>query len=161
MVIVANDDERSDAQFYLGLSSQNMKQKNEAVSAYQHVLTKNPEHHSALFNLLLLCTDHSDTPLLQQIEPYILNFSGDAEQEEELSEAWISAQKRCEDKNVAKRHIITRYLSSFPPLLEDIVRPEDISLRSAVALMALYRCTHAEPHDTDLNSLDESSLSLD
>ncbi|WP_318387979.1 tetratricopeptide repeat protein [Enterobacter sp.] len=160
MVIVAKDDERSDAQFYLGLSSQNMKQKNEAVSAYQHVLTKNPEHYSALFNVLLLCTDHSDTPLLQQIEPYILNFSGDAEQEEELSEAWISAQKRCEDKNAAKTHIITRYLSTFPPLLEDIVRPEDISLRSAVALMALYRCTHAEPHDTDLYSLDESSLSF-
>ncbi|ENZ7192895.1 hypothetical protein ACG755_000071 [Klebsiella variicola] len=160
MNIISDDDERTSVQFYLGWSSQEMNYKSRAISAYQDVLLAEPGHYSAIFNMLLLCTTQADRPLLEQLEQHVIQFIGNTDKKQKLGDGLANAQKRCEDKNTAKKKIIAGYLSEFPPLVEHSVKPEDISLRVAVALLALYRCANAEPDDIELISLDESSLSF-
>ncbi|EOC1473224.1 hypothetical protein ACMSWW_001474 [Cronobacter turicensis] len=160
MDIISDGDERASVQFYLGWSSQEMNYKPKAISAYKNVLLTEPEHYSAIFNILLLCTTQADHALLNQLEQHVIKFSGNDDKKQKLTDGLASARKRCEDKNAAKKQIIAGYLSEFPSLVEHSVEPEDISLRVAVALLALYRCANAEPDDIELTSLDESSLSF-
>ncbi|HBM2894698.1 hypothetical protein [Klebsiella michiganensis] len=160
MAVISDGDERVSVQFYLGWSSQEMNYKAKAISAYRNVLLAEPEHYSAIFNMLLLCTTQADRSLLDQLEQHVTLFSGNEDKKQKLTDELESARKRCEDKNTAKKQIIAGYLSEFPPLMEHSIKPEDISLRVAVALLALYRCTNAEPDDIELSSLDESSLSF-
>ncbi|EIO7468159.1 hypothetical protein ABL602_000259 [Salmonella enterica subsp. enterica] len=160
MVAISDGDERTSVQFYLGWSSQEMKYKSKAISAYQNVLLTEPGHYSAIFNMLLLCTTQNDRPLLDQLEQHVIHFSGNADKKQKLIDGLANAQKRCEDKNAAKKQTIAVYMSKYPPIVEHIVKLEDITLRTAVALLALYRCANAEPDDIELTSLDESSLSF-
>ncbi|EBA7038416.1 hypothetical protein CSN78_002454 [Salmonella enterica subsp. diarizonae] len=160
MTVISAGDERVHVQFYLGWSSQEMGYKPKAISAYKKVLLAEPEHYSAIFNMLLLCTTQFDGPLLEKLEQHVIQFSGNEDKKQKLTDGLARARKRCEDKNAAKKQIIAEYLSEFPPLLEHSIKPEDISLRVAVALLALYRCANAEPDDIELTSLDESSLSF-
>lgn len=161
MVTVSDGDERSSVQFCLGWSSQLMNDKSRATSSYLKVLIAEPDNYSAIFNMLLLCTTQADRPLLEKLEQHVIQFgSHDADKKQELTGALAKAQKRCEDINAVKKQIIANYLSKYPPLMEHKVKPEDISLRTAVALLALFRCANAEPDDIELPSLDESSSSF-
>ena len=160
MNFISVDDERANVQFYLGWSSQEMNYKPKAISAYKNVLFAEPEHYSAIFNMLLLCTTVADRALLEELGQYVIQFSGNEDKKQKLTDELVRARKRCEDKNAAKKQIIAGYLTEFPELVEHSVKPEDISLRVAVALLALYRCANAEPDDIELTSLDESSLSF-
>lgn len=160
MNFISVDDERANVQFYLGWSSQEMNYKPKAISAYKNVLFAEPEHYSAIFNMLLLCATVADRALLEELEQYVIQFSGNEDKKQKLTDELVRARKRCEDKNAAKKQIIAGYLTEFPELVEHSVKPEDISLRVAVALLALYRCANAEPDDIELTSLDESSLSF-
>lgn len=160
MSVISDGDERASVQFYLGWASQEMNYKPKAILAYQSVLLAEPEHYYAIFNMLLLCTTQADRPLLNKLEHHVIQFRGNEDKKQKLTDALASARKKCEDKNEAKKQIIAGYLSEFPPLVEHSIKPENISLRVAVALLALYRSANAEPDDIELISLDESSLSF-
>ncbi|MDT3569904.1 hypothetical protein [Cronobacter sakazakii] len=160
MNFISVGDERANVQFYLGWSSQEMNYKPKAISAYKNVLFAEPVYYSAIFNMLLLCTTLADRALLKELEQYVIQFSGNEDKKQKLTDELARARKRCEDKNAAKKQIIAGYLTEFPELVEHSVKPEDISLRVAVALLALYRCANAEPDDIELTSLDEGSLSF-
>ncbi|HFI5701833.1 TPA: hypothetical protein ACN7M6_004760 [Klebsiella michiganensis] len=76
MAVISDGDERVSVQFYLGWSSQEMNYKAKAISAYRNVLLAEPEHYSAIFNMLLLCTTQADRSLLDQLEQHVTLFSG-------------------------------------------------------------------------------------
>lgn len=156
MAIVSDGDERSDTQFYLGLAAQWTKRKVEAISAYKKVLAINPTYYSAIFNSLLLCTSHTDAPLLELLEKHISNFSDShSDKEQQLIDELRLAQQRCEDKEAIKRRVIVKKLQDYPSLVSNTIEPADISLRAAVALLALFRCANAEPGATELPPIDE------
>lgn len=156
MGLVANEDTRSSVLFYIGLSSHAMKYHSKAKTAYQKAIELNPNHYSAIFNLLLLCTTQEEMSLVEQIKLVVLKFeSNDESERKKLEEALQRALRRCENKNDAKRRIVIAELGKLPPLLEHSVSPSKISLRAAVALLALFRCANAEPGDTELPTLDE------
>ncbi|WCM24149.1 hypothetical protein NDK50_25290 [Paraburkholderia bryophila] len=148
MQTVAEGDNRPDVQFYLGLATSWTNRDVEARSAYTRVLEKQPKNHPAIFNALLLCKTHTDKPFLDLLETLVEQYP-DEEQEEkqELSAALANARQRCVDKDALKREVIREELSKYPKLEENEVSPEDISLRAAVAILALFRCSKAEPGD--------------
>uniref|UniRef100_UPI0021C16BF4 hypothetical protein n=1 Tax=Burkholderia multivorans TaxID=87883 RepID=UPI0021C16BF4 len=161
MTIIADGDERPEVQFYLGLAAQRTKHQAAARSAYQRVLAQQPNHHSAIYNFLLLCTSTQDTPLLEQIEPLVSQYPEDEpEEKQELVDALAKARQRCEDKEAAKWRSIRLALEAYPALREHGVGPADISLRAAVALLALLRCANAEPGDIELPPFDGSDISF-
>ncbi|EKR5636350.1 hypothetical protein P8M98_002994 [Escherichia coli] len=156
MAIVSDGDERSDTQFYLGLAAQWTKRKVEAISAYKNVLAINPTYYSAIFNSLLLCTSHTDAPLLELLELHISSFSdSNSDKEQQLIDELRLAQRRCEDREAIKRQIIVKKLQDYPSLVSNTIEPVDISLCAAVALLALFRCANAEPGATELPPIDE------
>ncbi len=158
MAGISDGDERSNVQFYLGLASQWTKRKAEAISAYKKVIALNPTHYSAIFNTLLLCTSHSDSPLLKQLEQHISSFDGiDVDKKQRLMDELSLAQQRCENKEAIKRRIILQELQDYPTLVNKIIEPADVSLRAAVALLALFRCANAEPGAVELPPIDEYS----
>ncbi|NIF23814.1 hypothetical protein [Candidatus Pantoea multigeneris] len=156
--MVGVGDKRQEIQFYLALSLQNINKKVSAISTYWKILHDDPTHYPTLINMLSLCTKQADTPLLQALELYIFTFNGDTQKEKGLRDALESAQSRCKDKIAAEALIIANYLSRFPAPLEGNIALDDISLLTAVALLALYRCADAEPDDSFLISVDESRL---
>jgi hypothetical protein len=145
---VAEGDERADVQFYRGLAASWTNRDVEARAAYAQVIKKQPNHHSAIFNSLLLCKTHNDTPFLDQLETFVAQYPEEKQEEkQELSVALTNARQRCEDKEAMKRELIRMELSKYPKLVENQVEPKDISLPAAVALLALFRCAKAEPGD--------------
>ncbi|MGC2968120.1 hypothetical protein [Paraburkholderia aspalathi] len=159
MEVVSPGDDRPEVQFYLGLSAQWMKQGATARAAYQRTLAKAPAHYSAIFNALLLCKAVVDTPFLEEIAGFVAQFpENESEQKQKLADALIKAQKRCEDVADARRRMIREELSRFPPLVSGRVEPTDISLRAAVALLALFRCANAEPGDDELPPFEGSTV---
>ncbi|WP_448665889.1 hypothetical protein [Serratia plymuthica] len=156
MGLVAHDDNRSSVQFYLGLSSHVMKYHTKAKTSYQNAINLTPNHYSAIFNILLLCTSQADMPLVEKVKSTVLNYQSDSESErKELEDALHRALKRCEDKEGAKRRTIIAELNKLPVLVEYPVDVSDITLRAAVALLALFRCSNAEPGDTELPMLSQ------
>ncbi len=161
MEIVSAEDDRPEVQFYLGLSAQWMKQGTTARVAYQRTLAKSPAHYSAIFNALLLCESVVDATFLKEIAGFVVQFpEKESEQKQKLADALIKAQKRCEDVADARQRMIREELSNFPALVRGPVEPEDISLRAAVALLALFRCANAEPGDSDLPPFESSAVSF-
>lgn len=159
MKVISQGDDRPEVQFYLGLSAQWMKQDAAARAAYQRTLANAPAHYSAIFNALLLCKAVADAPFLEKITVFVTQFPEDeAEQKQELANALIKAQKRCEDVADAKRRMIREELSRFPLLVSGRVEPAGISLRAAVALLALFRCANAEPGDDELPPFEGSTV---
>jgi hypothetical protein len=151
MDTVSDGNDRPDVQFYLGLAAQRTNREAGARAAYQRVLAQQPIHHSAIFNSLLLCKTPADRPFLEQIAPFVARYPEDApEDKEELTDALAKARERCEDKDAAKRRIIREVLATYPALVEHDVAPAAITLRAAVALLALFRCAGAEPGDDEL-----------
>lgn len=156
MVMISDGDERPDVQFYLGLAAQWTKRKAEAIAAYKKVLALQPTYYSAIFNTLLLCTSHIDVLLLEQLEHNISSFDdSDADKKQQLFDELSLARRRCEDKDSIKRQVIVKKLQEYPSLASNAIRPADISLRAAVALLALFRCANAEPGAIELPSIDE------
>jgi hypothetical protein len=159
LTVLAEGDNRPDVQFYLGLAAQRTDRAVEARAAYKSVLEQDSTYHSAIFNALLLCTTHADTPFLEYVAPFVDQYSDeDTAEKQELTQALASARQRCVDKNIAKREAIETELSKYPPLLTREIGPEDISLRAAVALMALFRCGNAEPGDDVILPFEGSAL---
>ncbi|MDN8011619.1 hypothetical protein QZN06_23850 [Burkholderia multivorans] len=159
MEVVSPGDDRPEVQFYLGLSAQWMKQGATARVAYQRTLAKAPAHYSAIFNALLLCNAVVDAPFLNEIAGFVAQFpENESERKQKLADALIKAQKRCEDVADARRRMIREELSTFPSLVSGRVEPGDISLRAAVALLALFRCADAEPGDDELPPFGGSSV---
>lgn len=159
MRVVSPGDDRPEVQFDLGLSAQWMKQDSTARAAYQRTLAKAPAHYSAIFNALLLCKAVVDAPFLDEIACLVAQFpEKESEKKQELAGALIKAQKRCEDVADAERRMIQEELSKFPPLVRGRVEPGDISLRAAVALLALFRCANAEPGDDELPPFDGGAV---
>ncbi|WGS43418.1 hypothetical protein LFL97_07805 [Burkholderia sp. JSH-S8] len=157
--IVSRGDDRPDVQFDLGLGAQWMKKDATARTAYQRTLAIQPANGSAIFNALLLCKSSADAQFLEEIADFVVNFpAGASERKKELESALGSARKRCEDVDVAKRRMIGEELSRYPALVEGSIEPADISLRSAVALLALFRCANAEPGDDDLPPFKTSAI---
>ncbi|MBP0624746.1 hypothetical protein [Cupriavidus consociatus] len=153
---VAEDDARSHVQFQLGLAAHWINKNSEARTAYAAVLKDDPNHYAALFNSLLLCKDHSDTPYLDQLDALVARSElKDPEESKKLRDALAKARDRCKDKVAEKRELIRLTLAKFPPLRLS-ARPEDISLRAAVALLALFRCANAEPGDQQLRPFNGS-----
>lgn len=149
--IVSQGDDRPDVQFDLGLGAQWMKKDATARTAYQRTLTNQPANGSAIYNALLLCKSSADVQFLEEIAGFVADFPASAaDRKTELEGALASARKRCEDVDAAKRRMIADELSRYPALVERRIEPTDISLRSAVALLALFRCANAEPGDDDL-----------
>lgn len=148
MQAVAAGDDRPDVQFYVGLAASWANRDVEARSAYARVLEKQAENHPAIFNALLLCKTHGDSPFLDVLETLVEQYPDEKQKEkEELSAALAGARQRCVDKEALKRDVIREELSKYPKLAGGEVRLEDIPLRAAVALLALFRCTKAEPGD--------------
>lgn len=158
MGLVSDNDTRSSVLFFIGLSSHVMKYHTKAKTAYLKSIKLDPNHYSAIFNLLLLCTTEAEMPLVKQIKSIIHSFKGDESKRKKLEEALQLASRRCEDKNDVKRRIVVAELSKYPPLLEHSISLKDISLRAAVALLALFRCSNAEPSDKELPSLDKCEI---
>ncbi|WP_131723281.1 MULTISPECIES: hypothetical protein [Burkholderia] len=157
--IVSQGDDRPDVQFDLGLGAQWMKNDATARIAYQRTLANQPANGSAIFNALLLCRSSADAQFLEKIAGFVENFPTSASgRKTELESALGSARKRCEDVDSAKRRMISAELSRYPALVERRIEPADISLRSAVALLALFRCANAEPGDDDLQPFKESAI---
>ncbi|WP_147298018.1 hypothetical protein [Trinickia dinghuensis] len=157
--IVSQSDNRPDVQFDLGLGAQWMKKDATARAAYQRTLANQPENGSAIFNSLLLCKTSADAQFLEEIAGFVLQFPASAsERKAQLESALESARKRCEDVDAAKRRMIREELSRYPALVEGSIEPADISLRSAVALLALLRCANAEPGDDDLPPFKASAI---
>jgi hypothetical protein len=145
---VAEGDDRPDVHFYCGLAASWTNRDVEARAAYAQVLEKQPNNHSAIFNSLLLCKTHSDTSFLDRLETFVAQYPEERQEEkQELSAALANARQRCEDKEAVKRELIRIELSKYPKLVENQVEPKDISLRAAVALLALFRCAKAQPGD--------------
>jgi len=152
---VSESDERPGVQFYLGLAAQRTNRAAEARSAYLRVLAEEPDYHSAIFNSLLLCEKPADTPFLAQIEPLVAQYPADEpEKKNEISDELAKARQRCEDKDVVKRRVIREALSTYPALVKEAIEPGDISLRAAVALLALFRCANAEPGGHEIPPFD-------
>ncbi|WP_155753894.1 hypothetical protein [Burkholderia cepacia] len=161
MKIVADGDERPEVQFYLGLAAQRTRHQVAARSAYQRVLAQQPHHHSAIYNSLLLCTSTEDSPFLDQIAPLVAQYSEDErEEKQELVDALAKARQRCEDKEAVKWRGIRQALAAYPAFQDGEVGPADISLRAAVALLALMRCANAEPGDSELPPFDGCGMSF-
>lgn len=159
MEIISPGDDRPEVQFYLGLAAQWMKLGATARAAYQRVLAKAPAHYSAIFNSLLLCKEAADAPFLEETAGFVAQFpENESEHKQKLTDALIEAQKRCEDVAVARRRMIREELSGFPGLVSDPIEPTDISLRAAVALLALFRCANAEPGDEELPPFEGSAV---
>lgn len=156
MGFVASEDNCSSVQFYLGLSSHAMKYYTKAKVAYQNAINLNPNHYSAIFNILLLCTSQADMPLVEKIKPVVLDYKSDDESERiKLEDALHRASRRCEDKDDVKRRIVIAEINKLPQLVEQPVAISEITLRAAVALLALFRCANAEPDDTELPMLSQ------
>jgi tetratricopeptide (TPR) repeat protein len=159
MGIVSPGDDRPTVQFYLGLSAQWMKEDATARTAYQRTLASAPGHYSAIFNSLLLCKAPADAPFLGEIAGFVAQFpENKSEERQKLCSALASARQRCEDVVDAKRRMIREELSRYPALVSGRVELADISLRAAVALLALFRCANAEPGDDDLAPFDASAV---
>ncbi|CAM2166168.1 hypothetical protein BLAT2472_10302 [Burkholderia latens] len=159
MEVVSPGDDRPEVQFYLGLSAQWMKQDATARAAYQRTLAKAPAHYAAIFNALLLCNAVVDAPFLEEIAGFVAQFpENESERKQKLADALMKAQKRCEDVTDARLRMVREELSTFPPLVSGRVEPGDISLRAAVALLALFRCADAEPCDDELPPFGDSSV---
>lgn len=158
MARISDGDERSNVQFYLGLASQWTKRRAEAISAYKKVLALHPTHYSAIYNSLLLCASYTDAPLLEQLEQNISSFDGsDVDKKQRLMDELGLAQQRCENKESIKRRIILQELQDYPTLVNKTIEPADVSLRAAVALLALFRCANAEPGAVELPPIDGCS----
>lgn len=157
--IVSPGDDRPNVQFDLGLGAQWMKKDATARSAYQRTLANQPENGSAIFNALLLCKSSADAQFLEEIAGFVSQFPTSAsERKTQLEDALGSARKRCEDVDTGKRRMIREVLSRYPALVERRIEPADIPLRSAVALLALFRCANAEPGDIDLPPFKASAI---
>ncbi|WP_129517828.1 hypothetical protein [Burkholderia stabilis] len=157
--LVSQGDDRPDVQFDLGLGAQWMKKDATARTAYQRTLANQPDNGSAIFNALLLCKSSADAQFLEEIAGFVAQFPASAsERKTQLEDALGSARKRCEDVDAGKRRMIREVLSRYPALVERRIEPADISLRSAVALLALFRCANAEPGDDDLPSFKASAI---
>ena len=160
MGLVSDNDPRSSVLFFIGLSSHVMKYHTKAKTAYLKSIELDPNHYSAIFNLLLLCTTEAEMPLVKQIKSIVHSFEGDDSKRKKLEEALQRASRRCEDKNNAKQRIVIAELNKLPPLLEHSVSLTEISLRAAVALLALFRCANAEPGDKELPPLNECEINF-
>ncbi len=134
-----------------------MDRNAEAREAYARVLEEQPQHRAAIFNSLLLCKSPEEGHLLDNLGTLVAQYPAENEEEtKKLTDALNSARLRCEDQSATKRRVIQAELSKLPVLMEADVVPGDISLRAAVALLALFRCAKAEPGDTELPPFDGS-----
>ncbi|HKR39815.1 MAG TPA: hypothetical protein VJU59_09060 [Paraburkholderia sp.] len=159
MEVVSQGDDRPGVQFDLGLSAQWMKKDATARKAYLRTLANQPDNGAAIFNALLLCKTPTDAQFLEEIAGYVAKYAAnDSKLKTEIDGALVDARKRCEDVLEGKRRLIRKELSRYPALSDSHFEPADISLRSAVALLALFRCANAEPGDDELPPFEGSAI---
>ncbi|GAB7534602.1 hypothetical protein [Burkholderia sp. 3C] len=156
---VATHDSRPEVRFSLGLSAHLANDAVTAKKVYAELLAKNPDDYSPLFNSILLCQTTSDLPYLAKLREMVENFPETSfDEKQKLEEQLAKAEARCEDKEIARQRMLDQELSNYPSLIEGEVLPEDLTLRAAVALLALLRCANGEPSDTELVSIEKGAI---
>lgn len=159
----AESDSRTLIQFKLGLHAQRSGHDDEAKAAYIRVLDQTPADFATLFNSLLLCKSHVDGALLARIEDCVTNFPSSNEDEEKqrrLSEQLSKAKERCRNLEAEKKDVVIAELAKQKPLTNTPISSTEISLRAAVALLALFRCAKAEPGDDQLPPFDQATTAF-
>lgn len=154
-------DDRPSVQFRFGFWAHTTKHSEQAKTAYARTLKKEPENFGAIYNSLILCKSHEDALRLLELEKFAIQYPDtDAEKKQRLLDQVSQAKERCRDHEGEKREIVRTELANQPTLRSTPVKLEEVSLRGAIALLALFRCAKAEPGDDRLPPFDKSDVSF-